>query len=64
MALLYLMFIVVIKRDIRWLKLIITPGLLAFLIFGIISAVLCTGRMLSEGDEFSHIMGGNRNELE
>lgn len=47
-------FAVVIRKEWEKLKLIATPGFLGLLIFMVISFVWCKGRMLSEGDEFSH----------
>lgn len=51
---LFLVYRILIRRDWGKLKYILTPGLLAFLVFLAFNAVISRGRWLSEWDEFSH----------
>lgn len=53
-ALFYSLYILAVKHNKDKIKLIATPGFMAFLIFMVINVILCKGRMLTFWDEFSH----------
>ena len=50
----FIIILFYVKKSFRDMKQYMTPGLLAFVIFLVFNIVICKGRWLSEGDEFSH----------